>query len=137
MSGLESAGRQSRQSEYNVVLGIISFIFPLLVQTVGGAMLRSKFPAPSWSFWACLTLLILRSNAIDDSQMCRQVITPLVSHLYYRHATDNISPVMGIGPGEVGALNDPAEPRHLGVTDGGVVKLEAPTRVTAIRSEST
>ena len=52
-------------------------------------------------------------------------------------STDNISPVMGIGSGEVGALNDPAEPRHLGVADGGVVKLEAPARVAAIRSEPT
>ena len=43
---------------------------------------------------------------------------------------------MGIRPGEVGALNDATEPRHLCVADGGVVKLEAPARVAAIRSES-
>ena len=42
---------------------------------------------------------------------------------------------MGVGPGEVGALDDPAEPRHLGVTEGGVVELEAPASVAAVRSE--
>ena len=38
-------------------------------------MQRSKFPALSWSFWACQTLLTFRLIAIDDNLKARQSLT--------------------------------------------------------------
>ena len=42
---------------------------------------------------------------------------------------------MRIGEREVGTLYNSREPRHLGVTNGGVVELEPSASVTAIRPE--